>query len=344
MKTVLFTVSSVVGSAVLFAAVLVSHIFFGASRNSEIVDVRVEQGEPFTAVVHKLHEQKVITNERLFTIWARITGAEKKVHWGLYRFDTGLPPREVLHRMVIGKAVFQTVTVPEGLTVREVADLLAKLQIAEREKFLTVASDPDLLKSLGLESKGLEGYLFPNTYHFTPSTSEKEIITTMVEQFRKASEPLLSQLDTGSGLSAHEIVTLASIIEKETGVDSERPLVSAVFHNRLKLNMSLQSDPTVIYGLRDFNGDLTRKDLKDASPYNTYRIPALPPGPICNPSLASIKAALAPADVPYLFFVSKNDGTHAFSENLETHNQAVKALQPSRDSARQIRKGLARSR
>lgn len=344
MKPFVTTVFALIVSAILFAGVLLSHIFFGTSRNVQIVDVRVEQGEPFTAVVHKLHEQKIIANERLFSLWARLTGAEKKVHWGLYRFDVGLAPREVLHRLVLGKAVFQTVTVPEGLTVREVAELLAKLEIADQEKFLNAAVDPELLKSLGLENKGLEGYLFPNTYYFTPSTSEKEIITAMVEQFHKAADPLLSQVDGTAGLTAHEIVTLASIIEKETGVDAERPLVSAVFHNRLKISMSLQSDPTVIYGLKDFNGDLTRKDLKDASPYNTYRIPALPPGPICNPSLASIKAALTPADVSYLFFVSKNDGTHLFSDSLEVHNQAVKTLQPVRDPSRQIRKGLARNR
>jgi UPF0755 protein len=129
-------------------------------------------------------------------------------------------------------------------------------------------------------------------------------------------------------LTLHEIVTLASIIEKETGVEAERPLVSAVFHNRLKLKMPLQSDPTVIYGLKEFNGNLTRKDLHATSPYNTYRIPALPPGPICNPGLSSLRAAIAPAAVPFLYFVSKNDGTHVFSESLESHSLAVKAYQP----------------
>ena len=161
---------------------------------------------------------------------------------------------------------------------------------------------------------------------------------TMAEQFRKASEPIFAQLGTGVELSRHEIITLASIIEKETGIEAERPLVSAVFHNRLKRNMALQSDPTVIYGLKEFNGNLTRKDLKDDNPYNTYRIPALPPGPICNPSLASIKAALQPADVSYLFFVSRNDGTHLFSEDLESHNQAVRTHQSAREVPRTNRR------
>ena len=331
MKWFLFTVLALVVTGLLFGGFLVAHMSTAGSGNSQPVELRVEQGEPFAAVVRKLRAQRVISNDKLFSLWARLTRSDKKIQWGVYRFDPSLTPREVLHRLVTGKRVFLMVTIPEGLTIKEIAELLAKMQIADRERFLAAAADPSLLASLGLEDKGLEGYLFPNTYQFTPMTSEKEIIVTMAEQFRKAFEPIWTQLDSGRKLSRHEIITLASIIEKETGVDAERPLVSAVFHNRLKRNMALQSDPTVIYGLKEFDGNLTRKDLKDQNPYNTYRIPALPPGPICNPSLASIKAALQPADVPYLFFVSKNDGTHVFSQDLESHNQAVRTHQPVRE-------------
>src|SRR5262245_9920215 len=273
----------------------------------------------------------MISNGLFFSLWARFSGAEKKLHTGLYRFESGVSPREVLDRMVTGKGIFQIVTIPEGLTVKEIAMLLDRLKIADRERFLIEAANPSLLTTLGLQDKGIEGYLFPSTYHFTPSTPEKDIIITMAEQFRKVSQPLLEQRD--GSMTAHEMLTLASIIEKETGVEAERPLVSAVFHNRLKKQMPLQSDPTVIFGLKEFNGNLTRKDLADANPYNTYRISALPPGPICNPSLSSIRAALRPADVPYLYFVSKNDGTHLFSETVEAHNQAVKIYQPVRDSS-----------
>ncbi|HXV79018.1 MAG TPA: endolytic transglycosylase MltG, partial [Candidatus Binatia bacterium] len=171
------------------------------------------------------------------------------------------------------------------------------------------------------------GYLFPNTYHLVPPASPREVILKMTEQFRNSVELLGGHHREDNGLTPHEVVTLASMIEKETGVEAERPLVSAVFHNRLRLKMPLQSDPTVIYGLKDFNGNLTRKDLNTFSPYNTYRIPALPPGPICNPGLSSLKAALFPAPVKFLYFVSKNDGTHHFSENLEAHSQAVKTYQ-----------------
>ena len=331
MKWFLFTVLALFVTGWLFGGFLVAHIYTASSGNSNPVELRVEQGEPFAAVVRKLRAQRVIPDEKLFSLWARLTGSDKKIQWGVYRFDPSLPPREILHRLVTGKRVFLMATIPEGLTIKEIAELLAKMQIADREKFLAAAADPELLATLGLKDKGLEGYLFPSTYQFTPMTSEKEIIVTMAEHFRKASEPFWVQLSSDHKLSRHEVITLASIIEKETGIEAERPLVSAVFHNRLKRNMALQSDPTVIYGLKEFDGNLTRKDLKDQNPYNTYRIPALPPGPICNPSLASIKAALQPADVPYLFFVSKNDGTHIFSQDLESHNQAVRTHQPARE-------------
>ncbi len=325
------------------AGFLLSHIFLPAlQKNQEPVDVRIEQGDSVATVVRKLHEQKVISNERLFALWARLTGVEKKIHWGLYRFDASLSPREVLARMVLGKGVFQSVTIPEGLTVKEIADLLGKMEIADGEKFLAAAKNPETLGMFGIQEKGIEGYLFPDTYHFTPGTPEKDVVTAMTERFRKITEPLLDQYSQALGMTPHEILTLASIIEKETGVEAERPLVSAVFHNRLRLHMPLQSDPTVIYGLEDFNGNLTRKDLQQPTPYNTYRITALPPGPICNPSLSSIKAALHPAEVPYLYFVSKNDGTHLFSESLEAHRQAVKTYQPAAEPASARRKTVVR--
>jgi UPF0755 protein len=329
-------------SALLFTGFLFAYVSYAIPQgNPGEAEVRVEQGEPFAAVVRKLRQQKVIVNERLFSLWARFTGVEKKIHWGLYRFEAPLPPREVLDRMIMGRGVFYSVTIPEGLTVKEIADLLANLQIADRETFLAEAASPELLASLGLQDKGIEGYLFPNTYHFTPGTPERDIIMTMTEQSRRALLPLLEQRGEGRQLTPYEIIILASMIEKETGIEAERPLVAAVFYNRLKLHMPLQSDPTVIYGLKDFNGNLTKKDLHDPNPYNTYRIPGLPPGPICNPSLSSVRAALHPADVRFLYFVSKNDGSHLFSATLEAHNQAVKTYQPVREPASQ-RKVISR--
>ena len=332
MKTLRTILFAGVLCIVFSAGAFLYHIFYALPTDTPLpAQIRVEQGDSLATVTHKLRDQKVISNGFLFSIWARLSGADKKIHPGLYRFETSVSPHEVLERLVMGKGIFQTVTIPEGLTVKEIATLLENMQIASKEKFLAEAADPNLLAGLGLQDKGLEGYLFPSTYHFVPATSERDIILTMAEQFRKMTQPLFAQRDGGFKLTSHETLTLASIIEKETGVEAERPLVSAVFHNRLKRQMALQSDPTTIYGLKAFNGNLTRRDLNDPNPYNTYRIAALPPGPICNPSLSSIRAALHPANVPYLYFVSKNDGTHLFSETIEAHNQAVKTYQPVRE-------------
>ena len=330
----------------LLAGLFVYNIYYSRPASGAYpAEVRVESGDSFTTVTRKLREQNVISNGVFFSLWARLHGLEKKIHQGLYRFEDRVTPWEVLARLVAGKGIFQSVTIPEGLTIKEIAELLDKMQIANREKFLATAADPTLLTALGLHDKGLEGYLFPSTYHFTPATPERDIVIAMAEQFRKSSQPLLANAGSARQFTMHELLTLASIIEKETGVESERGLVAAVFHNRLKRQMPLQSDPTVIYGLKAFNGNLTKKDLRDDNPYNTYRIGALPPGPICNPSLSSINATLNPADVPYLYFVSKNDGTHAFSETIEEHSQAVKTYQPVREPPRaQSKKALARHR
>jgi UPF0755 protein len=341
-KSYLTTLVVLILSAALFAGVLFFYIFFPASQTPQTVEIRVEQGDSFATVVRRLREQNIIRHEIPFSLWARVIGSEKKIQPGLYRFELPLRPREALNQMVSGKGIFQRVTIPEGLTIKEVSDLLANMQVVNREKFLSQARDPALLAQLGVDDKTVEGYLFPSTYQFIPETPEKEIIAAMVQQFRKAAAPLFEGHTSALELTPHQIVTLASIIEKETGIESERPLVSAVFHNRLKLKMPLQSDPTVIYGLKNFDGNLTRKHVKEPSPYNTYVIAGLPPGPICNPGLSSIKAALAPADVPFLYFVSKNDGTHLFSATLDEHARAVKMYQPPREPAPARRKIEAR--
>lgn len=329
MKPIFATLLIVAVSALVSLAFITGYIFnYNPKDRPAVAEIRVEQGDTLATVVRKLRAQKLIANERLFLLWARLKGVETKIHQGVYSFEASASAREILERLATGKGMFYKVTIPEGLTVKEIAALLAKMQIVDHEKFLAEASAPGLLESFGLPKEGIEGYLFPSTYHFMPATSEKNIILAMAEQFRKVTWPLLQRSEGALGLTPHELITLASIIEKEASLETERPLISAVFHNRLRVGMPLQSDPTVIYGLKDFNGNLTRRDLQEPGPYNTYRIAGLPPGPICNPGLSAIRAALEPADVPYLYFVSKNDGSHQFSESLEAHNQAVKTFQP----------------
>lgn len=330
MKYFLYTLLFIALSSLLLLGFLLAFLFYPPLHEQGTVEVKVERGEPLSAIVRKLKENDVISNEKFFSLWARLWGLDKKIHWGIYRFELPLPPRRVLNQMMLGKGVFHRITIPEGLTVKEVAELLEKGAIADRDRFLAEAASRQLLSLVGLEGKGIEGYLFPNTYYFTPFVTEKDILVAMVEQFRETFNWRLEEQTKEIGLSLHQVVTLASLIEKETGIETERPLISAVFHNRLRTKIPLQSDPTVIYGLKRFSGTLTRKDLQSRSPYNTYRIRGLPPGPICNPGLASLRAALYPARVPYLYFVSKNDGSHTFSVSLGEHNRAVKIYQSGR--------------
>ncbi|MDP6626047.1 MAG: endolytic transglycosylase MltG, partial [Nitrospinota bacterium] len=197
--------------------------------------------------------------------------------------------------------------------------------------FIAMAFDPVIVKKLGFNAHSLEGYLFPDTYYFEKKISDYDILKKMVDAFRK--KIMIQEIMVEakkSNLSLHEIVTLASVIEKETGKEEERPLISAVFHNRLRKKMRLQSDPTVIYAIRNFDGNLRKKDLRIDSPYNTYRYAGLPPGPIANPGLSSIKTAMQPAKANYLYFVSKKDGEHKFSSTLKEHNQAVLKYQKRR--------------
>lgn len=316
-------------SLALGVSLFALYLFFPLSREARVVEVKVERGEPFAAVVEKLTRQRVIAHGRLFSLWAHLLGADKKIQWGLYRFELPLSPHEVLTRLKLGKGVFLRVTIPEGLTVAEVADLLESHGVLARQAFIAETKNSELLADLGLE-RGIEGYLFPDTYYFTPLSTARDVLLAMVERFRKAFSPEMERRASELGLNAHQAVTLASLIEKETGIEDERPLVSAVFHNRLRANMPLQSDPTVIYGLGAFSGNLTRQDLRTPTRYNTYLISGLPPGPICNPGISSLRAAIAPATAPYLYFVSKNDGSHAFSVTLAEHNRAVRLYQKGR--------------
>ena len=213
------------------------------------------------------------------------------------------------------------------MSTRQIIQILARDNWIKPDRFLALTKDADFIKKIGFNLENLEGYLFPDTYTLTRDTvTEEKLITMMTNRFQVIWNDL--EQDLPAGLSRHQAITLASIVEKETGMSDERPLIAQVFLNRLKKKMRLQSDPTVIYGLQEnFDGDLTRKDLQQKNPYNTYVIDGLPPGPVCSPGRDSILAVLHPADVPYLYFVSKNDGSHHFSTSLKDHNRAVRKYQ-----------------
>jgi UPF0755 protein len=286
----------------------------------------LKKGTSFKKVSEVLEQEGIVKNRRFFVFLAALLGKKTKVKAGEYEFHTQMLPFEVLDALVKGQVKRHLVTIPEGYTLYQIAQLLEDLNLMKKKEFLREVSSPALINALGLsQSAGptLEGYLFPDTYHMVREMEPEEVIRMMVHRFKKAFGPVLSQRASELGISEREAVILASIIEKETSLPGEKPLISAVFHNRLKKKIPLQSDPTVIYGIKNFNGNLTREDLMRRTPYNTYRIAGLPPTPICNPGKDSLLAAVYPAPVPYLYFVSKNDGSHYFSCDIEEHNRAV---------------------
>jgi len=288
---------------------------------------------PERANLHETAEmlaaEKLVTNARLFSLWARMTGADRKIQTGEYLFTAALSPLELLRILTQGKTLLFTVTVVEGATFKQIVSLLTAKGLGTEEQFLCLNVDPVFLARWGLSPQGVEGYLYPATYRFSRRTSAEDILGIMIERFYAALNPEIYRKIDSFGFDLDQILTLASLIEKETGASKEKNLISAVFHNRLRKLMPLQCDSSVIYGIPGFDGNLTRQHLMTPSPYNTYLLRGLPLGPIANPSIESIVAALNPAQTDYLYFVAKGDGTHEFSVDLSAHNRAVRRFQKS---------------
>jgi UPF0755 protein len=289
--------------------------------------VTVTRGEKFTALAARLERSGIIAHASKFKLLAELRGVDKKLKAGEYPLAAEMTPTEVLDVLVSGKSRLYRLTIPEGFTLRQVAEEVAAKGLGQADKFIALATSPDYVATLHIEAETLEGYLFPDTYYFARSASEDTIIRTMVARFNEQFPAEWRRRAKELHRSIHEIVTLASIIEKETGVPSERPIIASVFDNRLHKGMRLESDPTVIYGIPDFDGNIKRSDLATPTPYNTYKIRGLPPGPIANPGREAIKAALYPAKTDYLFFVSKKNNTHHFSTNIREHQNAVRKYQ-----------------
>jgi UPF0755 protein len=294
---------------------------------AESVLFQVAPGESLASVTAHLEEQGLIRSATALEWLARAYGLADELRSGEYRLSAALAPSEILRRIATGEIATFEVVLPEGLTALEVAARLEQAGLASAADFAAVVRDPELARELGVEGESVEGYLFPETYRLPHGLDPREIARILVGQFLGHWE-VLAPLAAERGLSQRQVVTLASMVEKETGVSRERPLIASVFHNRLRRGMRLESDPTVIYGIPGFDGNLRRRDLLDpANPYNTYRIAALPPGPIASPGADSLRAVLEPAESEFLYFVSRNDGTHQFSETYGEHLAAVAAYQ-----------------
>jgi len=289
--------------------------------------VRVEEGERFADIASDLSRQGVLRHPLPLVVWARLTRQDRAIHWGEYLITTPLSPLELLHRLSGPPDPLHAVTIPEGFSVRQIIRLLAASGFGSEESFTCVLDDPAFLASENLPPSGAEGYLFPDTYAFPLATPQERMLRAMVKRFREAFDATLARRALALGLSEQQVVTLASLVEEETGRPEERRVIAAVFMNRLRRGMPLQSDPTVLYGRLDDDRKITRADLLRPTPYNTYTIPGLPPAPIASPGRASLEAAVDPAPVDYLYFVARGDGTHEFSTTLAAHNTAVARYQ-----------------
>ena len=287
----------------------------------------VAPGESLCAIARNLEHEKLVRSARAVEWIGRLRGLDGSLRRGEYSLSAAQSPGEILSHLASGDIVNYPVVLPEGFTAAQIGARLAAAGLVDETAFAEAVHDPALIASLGIEADSLEGYLFPETYLLPKGLSADEVARILVQPLLhvwRDLEPLAAK----QGFSQHEVVTLASIVEKETGVPEERALVAAVFRNRLGRRMRLESDPTVIYGIAGFDGNLRRKDLEnEGNPYNTYRIAALPPGPIASPGAASLRAVVTPAPSKYLYFVARNDGTHAFSSTLRDHSRAVERYQ-----------------
>lgn len=292
--------------------------------------VQVPAGSSALQVGQILEQGGLVRSAWVFAAVARLEGIERGLQAGFYRFRPDMHLQEVLSILSRGAIGIEQVTVPEGYTIAQIATLLERRGLGDAERFMELALDDrwlfGSLRTLDKPPGSLEGYLFPDTYQFAPGQPEEAVLRKMVARFVDRVVPLYERIGKESGLSLHQAVVLASIVEKEAMRDSERALISSVFHNRLRRGQPLQADPTLLYVLSPPPRKLSRADLGMDSPYNTYRFPGLPPTAISNPGLASIEAALRPAHTPYLYFVAKGDGTHVFSRTFQEHVMARRRL------------------
>ncbi len=325
------------------------------TRTTEAV-VSIPAAAGFNEIQQELQKSGIIQNGLFFRLLADILGITEQLKAGEYRFSTEQTPFEILKKMERGEVVLRQLTIPEGLTLAQINDILVGERWINSPALAVKTDAASIAAEYGIHQNSLEGYLFPDTYHITKGLGRSAIIQLMIDRMHTVLLSVYgiptkrSKIDfsifpavkrRGVELTLHEVLTLASIVEKETAQSSERPLIAAVFLNRLRRGMRLQADPTVIYGISSFSGNLTKKDLRTITPYNTYRINGLPPGPIANPGKAAIEAVLlTPSQFEkkyphgdwqslgkYVYFVSKNDGSHIFSKSLAEHNRAVSKYQ-----------------
>ncbi len=306
------------------------------SGKSPDILVDIPTGTGFFEVADILSDAGLVKNKLLFYCLAGIKRAARSIRAGEYEFSPSQTPLDLVNKLIRGEIKYYRVTIQEDTPLKEIALRLKEFKLIDEEAFFDLAYDREFLASLDIKASSVEGYLFPDTYFLTRSMSTKQIMRTMVDRFWNKITPEMLREAAKHGLNPHQLVTFASLVGKETGHSAEKPMIASVFYNRLKKRMPLQSDPTAVYDLKDFNGIVLRSHYKRLSPYNTYLIPGLPPGPIASPGLDSFRAVIKPAQVSYLYFVSKKDGTHFFSSTLEEHNIASLRIRQLRNNGEAV--------
>jgi UPF0755 protein len=326
MATILFFVVLFAVGASIFAWKALNKPFRGFEGPSVIVEV--ERGWNSGRILDHLRSKGVLRDDFVPLVYLKLLRRGESLKAGVYEFRDAMSPIAVVDKLVRGDVILRTVVIREGLDRFAIGEAMAAAGFGTADEWTKITGQADLIRDLSPDADSLEGFLFPDTYKLTPGTPASKIAAVMVQNFRQKFGDQLAFISTG--LSVHETVTLASIVETEARLPAERPLIASVYLNRIRKRMLLQADPTVIYALKlagRWNGNIKKADLQAPSPYNTYRTPGLPPGPIANPGLQSLKAAANPAKTSFLYFVSKNDGSHVFSGSLAEHNRHVQEYQ-----------------
>ena len=324
----LIVVGVLAGAAIYFGFGRIREPFKGYATAEQYVELPSGSSPP--AIGERLVAAGVVRDPLTFRAALLMTGRARELKAGEYRFDRPMSPIEVVDKIARGEVYRRLVTFREGLTLREMAKVYEEAKLGRAVDFENAAKDPAAIRDLDPEASDLEGYLFPDTYSLAREAPGEALVAQMIASFKKVFTDELRAAARARGLTVRQAVALASLVEKETAVAEERPLVAAVYLNRRAIGMPMQADPTVIYAMErsgNYSGNIRRDDLQIASPYNTYRYPGLPPGPIASPGKASLEAAVNPAGVDYLYFVSKNDGSHVFARTLDEHNRNVQEWQ-----------------
>jgi UPF0755 protein len=288
------------------------------------IEFEIKKGITFRQAVDVLSEGGMVRDKWVFLFLGRVTGVDRKIKAGYYPLWGTMNPLQIFNAIRLGKIIEYEITVVPGDSLREVGSKFSSLKVISVDEFQKLCTNPAFLDSLDVDAPSLEGYLYADTYKFPKGLDIREVLSIMVNRMREKYDDDMTARTMEMGLSEREVLTMASIVEKEAITDKERPVIAAVYYNRLRKHMPLQADPTTVYGVKSSSEKITKDDLLRRSPYNTYMIRGLPPGPIAAPGMKSIQAALNPAEVPFLYFVSNNDGTHKFSVTFTNHEEAVK--------------------